>query len=242
MRRLLRHLRNNVVAYLALMIALGGTSYAATQLPGNSVGAKQLKRNAVTAAKIKRGAVSTAKLSSSARASLTGAAGPAGTPGAKGDKGDPGPTFTKFGQNSTIGALPGDGIVTDLVGSNGGTGQGTLTVPAQSRMYINGSVDLTNSSVTEPIRVRCTPMVSASGAATLTAAAGPNHFTDLHEADLDSTGSGETLHTTLGVTGSVLVAAGIYNVGIVCTAIAIGTGTAGRFTAAVNVIAVPASS
>ena len=34
----------NVVATLALFIALGGTSYAVTQLPRNSVGAPQIKR------------------------------------------------------------------------------------------------------------------------------------------------------------------------------------------------------
>jgi hypothetical protein len=56
----------NVVATIALFIALGGTSYAALQLPRNSVGPKQLKKNAVTAAKIKRNAVITAKIKSNA--------------------------------------------------------------------------------------------------------------------------------------------------------------------------------
>ena len=32
----------NVVSCIALFVALGGVSYAATQLPKNSVGAKQL--------------------------------------------------------------------------------------------------------------------------------------------------------------------------------------------------------
>lgn len=52
----------NVVATLALFVALGGASYAATQLPKNSVGAKQLRKNAVTAAKIKNRAVTGAKI------------------------------------------------------------------------------------------------------------------------------------------------------------------------------------
>jgi hypothetical protein len=43
----------NVVATLALVLALGGVSYAATKLPKNSVGAKQLRKNAVTSAKVK---------------------------------------------------------------------------------------------------------------------------------------------------------------------------------------------
>ncbi|HVO55388.1 MAG TPA: hypothetical protein VMT37_13335 [Solirubrobacterales bacterium] len=52
----------NVVATLALFVALGGASYAAVSLPTNSVGAKQLRKNAVTAAKIKNGAVTGAKV------------------------------------------------------------------------------------------------------------------------------------------------------------------------------------
>jgi len=61
---------SNVIATLALFIALGGASaFAATQLAKNSVGTKQLKNNAVTGAKIKNGAVNGAKVQSG---SLTG--------------------------------------------------------------------------------------------------------------------------------------------------------------------------
>lgn len=42
-----------VVAFAALIVALGGTSYAAIRLPKNSVGSKQIKRNAVSSTKIK---------------------------------------------------------------------------------------------------------------------------------------------------------------------------------------------
>src|ERR671924_683008 len=42
-----------VVACIALVVALGGTSYAAIRLPPNSVGTPQLKRSAVTAAKVR---------------------------------------------------------------------------------------------------------------------------------------------------------------------------------------------
>lgn len=44
----------NVVATLALSLALGGVGYAASQLPKNSVGTKQLKKSAVTGAKVKK--------------------------------------------------------------------------------------------------------------------------------------------------------------------------------------------
>jgi hypothetical protein len=59
-----------IVACIALAVALGGTSYAAVQLPKNSVGAKQLKKNAITAPKIRRNAVTGAKVLNN---SITGA-------------------------------------------------------------------------------------------------------------------------------------------------------------------------
>lgn len=58
----------NVMATIAVFIALGGASYAAIKLPKNSVGAKQLKKNAVTPT----------KLSKASRQALQGPAGPSG--------------------------------------------------------------------------------------------------------------------------------------------------------------------
>jgi hypothetical protein len=45
-----------------LIVALGGTSYAAFSLPKNGVGTRQLKNGAVTTGKLKNGAVTTRKL------------------------------------------------------------------------------------------------------------------------------------------------------------------------------------
>jgi hypothetical protein len=56
---------SNVIATMALFIALGGVAVAAG-LPKNSVGANQLKRGAVTAAKIRKQAVTSAKLATGA--------------------------------------------------------------------------------------------------------------------------------------------------------------------------------
>ena len=53
---------SNVIASLALFVALGGASYAAVALPANSVGTNHLKKSAVSAAKLKRNAVSSAKV------------------------------------------------------------------------------------------------------------------------------------------------------------------------------------
>ena len=51
----------NVIATIALFVALGGAAVAAG-LPKNSVGAKQLKNGAVTTAKLKRAAVTSGKI------------------------------------------------------------------------------------------------------------------------------------------------------------------------------------
>jgi len=52
----------NVMATIAVFVALGGASYAAIKLPKNSVGTRQIKKNAITTAKIKNRAVTGAKL------------------------------------------------------------------------------------------------------------------------------------------------------------------------------------
>jgi hypothetical protein len=52
----------NITSTLALVVALGGTSYAATQVPAHSVGTKQLKTHAVTTPKIAAGAVGSRKI------------------------------------------------------------------------------------------------------------------------------------------------------------------------------------
>jgi hypothetical protein len=51
-QRLFQHLRGSLVAYIALFIALGGTSLAAIEIPRGSVGAPQLKTGAITPAKM----------------------------------------------------------------------------------------------------------------------------------------------------------------------------------------------
>lgn len=68
--RRLRPSPSMIVALVALMIALGGTSYAVVRLPAHSVGTKELKSQAVARGNIKNGAVDGSKV---AGGSLTGA-------------------------------------------------------------------------------------------------------------------------------------------------------------------------
>ena len=74
----------NVVATLALFIALGGSSYAAVQLSRNSVGAQHIKAGAVRSSEVKNRSLQLADLSPRARSALAGKAGPAGPAGPAG--------------------------------------------------------------------------------------------------------------------------------------------------------------
>ena len=78
----------NVMASIAVFVALGGTSAAAVALKKNSVGTKQLKKNAVTSTKVKNGSLAAGDFK--AGQLKRGPAGPQGATGQPGPKGDPG--------------------------------------------------------------------------------------------------------------------------------------------------------
>jgi hypothetical protein len=88
----------NVAATLALMLAAGGTSYAAITLPRHSVGPAQLKRGAVHSINIAKGQIGLRHLGPSARSALgsSGVPGPAGPQGPTGPKGDTGSGLTAW--------------------------------------------------------------------------------------------------------------------------------------------------
>jgi hypothetical protein len=90
----------NVMATVAVFIALGGSSYAALKLPKGSVGATQLRSNAVTSPKVKPGSLLVSDFRRSQRSRLRGPQGPAGQQGAAGAQGPPGPagTATAYGR------------------------------------------------------------------------------------------------------------------------------------------------
>jgi Collagen triple helix repeat (20 copies) len=80
----------NVTALLALFVALGGSSYAALNLPKGSVGGKQLRKNAVTSPKVKPGSLLLSDFRRSQRAALIGPQGPQGPQGVQGPRGEKG--------------------------------------------------------------------------------------------------------------------------------------------------------
>jgi hypothetical protein len=114
----MRHIRErltygNVVATLALFIALGGTSYALAQLPRNRVGSAQirpgavlksdLRKGAVVSRSIRNGSVAVRDLSDGAQGALAG------------PKGDPGPAGVAYRSivNSGGGQVRGNAIKVD---------------------------------------------------------------------------------------------------------------------------------
>ena len=94
MSRLRKHLTYaNVMATIAVFVALGGGTYAAVTLPRNSVGTPQLKGAAVTATKVKNDAVTSRKIRDGSLLVKDFKAGqvPAGKTGARGEIGPTGP-------------------------------------------------------------------------------------------------------------------------------------------------------
>jgi hypothetical protein len=101
--RFLRRHHSGVLAGVALLVALGGTSYAAITLPRASVGSVQLKARAVSSAKLADNAVAALNVR---RDGLSfddiapgvlagGPPGPTGAPGAAGPRGVTGPRGTE---------------------------------------------------------------------------------------------------------------------------------------------------
>jgi hypothetical protein len=95
-----------VVAFIALLLALGGGAYAQLRIPRNSVGNAQLRANAVTSPKVKPRSL----LRSDFRAGQlprgpqgpAGPAGPAGAAGARGATGERGPAGPAGATNVTV--------------------------------------------------------------------------------------------------------------------------------------------
>lgn len=128
-----------VVAFLALFVALSGTSYAVSQLPAKSVGTKQLKSNAVTSAKVKDGSL---RASDFRPGQL-----PVGPAGPQGPAGPAGASGLSQSSGAWASRRPGFVIPTQYVEMFSLTrfadsSTGGLRLRDQARLVLNGSVTL----------------------------------------------------------------------------------------------------
>ena len=119
------------VALLALVVALGGTGYAAVVLPANSVGTKQLQNGAVVAAKVKSHSLVAGNFKvgqvPAGPKGATGLAGAAGPPGPKGDAATRlFATVKKKADGSNVELGPSNGVKT-LTKQGAGSGLYNLT-------------------------------------------------------------------------------------------------------------------
>lgn len=136
-----RHLQRNLVAYLALLFALGGTSYAAatTLLPANSVGTRQVINHSLLKQDFKSGQLP------------RGPRGPAGGPG---DKGDPGPAGI-----ATVGSVGGP------AGPMCADGGGACQVASSTATCPTGSVVVGGGWVSDSVTV-AVPFAARTGGTT----------------------------------------------------------------------------
>jgi hypothetical protein len=143
-----------VVACMALVVALGGTGYAAITLPRNSVGSKQLRANAVTGAKVRDGSLAAKDCGGSVP---RGPRGPQGPPGPSGS-GSGGAGALGFASRDPVtagAAVAVGGVAVDLVtlGVPAGTdgyvaSSGPVTVTGPSRLIANAQVVILNAATT----------------------------------------------------------------------------------------------
>jgi hypothetical protein len=164
-----RHLSYaNVVASLALFLALGGAAFAATQLPRNSVGTGQLKPEAVTSGKI-------AKKTRNQLRGATGPQGPQGKTGAKGATGARGATGAKgdTGARGATGTPGTDGTGPALeVFATGKTIGTSATTVATQNLAAGAYVISADIVVESPEAATVTCLLNTGGEATGTVPAG----------------------------------------------------------------------
>jgi hypothetical protein len=171
-----------VVACIALLVALTGTSIAAvSQLAPNSVGPRQLRAGAVTNAKIRNNAINSVKVANRSLLRSDFAPGqlPAGPIGPQGPAGAAGPAGPA-GPAGTIGAIT---VRTQSVGVDGGPAPPNADYATRSVQVLCASGELAISGGTgwsddadglELFTGRLTPVLNAANQVTGFRAVGGN--------------------------------------------------------------------
>ena len=155
-----------LIAMLALFVALGGSSYAALQLPRGSVGTKQLRNNAVTSPKVKNNSLLVRDFRASQRALLRGPRGERGEPGLPGAQGPAGAAgapgsalaFAHVNADGTIDAANSQNVVAGPKVNAGQVGIYCLNVTAsRAARNVVASIDISTGSTGDSIGVSLVP-------------------------------------------------------------------------------------
>jgi hypothetical protein len=134
-----------VVAVIALLVALGGSGYAAVALtlPANSVGTAQLKSNAVVSSKVKDHSLLKVDFASGQiPAGPRGAPGAPGPPGAAGAKGATGPAGPAASASTRWALVGRDGQL--VAGSSTSI---VITQTGAGEYYVNFGAPLTGHAI-----------------------------------------------------------------------------------------------
>ena len=223
----------NVMATVAVFIALGGGSYAAITLTNNSVKSKHIAKGAVKRSDIGKGAVNSAKVadfSLLAKDFKSGQlpAGPKGDQGAQGERGPAGPSLVGGAKSDsgTIGPIA--GTMVDL--ASGATTTGQVVLPWTGLITANGFADVATSAATAS-RTRCNLFISDG--------TGPNNgLTTFSPNSFGDTPAVSNYHISIPLAGFVTKPAGTYNIAVRC---AVVSGSVVSYSAALSYTAVPAS-
>ena len=193
-----------LVAILALILALGGVSYAAIELPANSVGTKQIKNGAVTRKKLNRHVLASLR----GKRGQRGARGPTGAAGSTGATGAIGPTGAT-GARGPAGPAPSaaDSEYADPLKALGPSATTVLsakmTIGTSSRIVANAS---TGVFVTAGDTVTCGLTIQNQGGGGLA------NISQRYALG----GLPVSTEFDVALSGSVLKAAGSYVVQVVC--------------------------
>ncbi len=135
----------NVLATIAIFVALGGSSYAALSLPKNSVKANQIAKNAVRAAEIRAGAVRSSEVRNRSLRAGDFALGqlPAGPRGETGPTGPTGPAGPTAGAaDGSYESQPANPITSVVLQD------AQITMPTAGRIFAQASVRTASASCT----------------------------------------------------------------------------------------------
>lgn len=208
LRRICTHLGHNVIGYVALFAALGGTSYAAVNLHAGSVTSRtiapaavthsKLGRSSVTSGNIRNGTITQADLARTTIAAVakgtigssgaSGKAGANGTSGSRGGSGTTGPAGPA-GPTGPAGANGNSAIIARSRAAGAVTGPhgASTNVPLSGASWSQGptDMDLITGSVTVTIPGSCTG--SFGNALLLSVDGTPATFASLPTAPASST-------------------------------------------------------